>query len=73
MWVWTGISCGRWCTIFAQVHSAAAKQQLNEVVKAMSNCRPEASAMLADADDDILAYMQFLVSVVGLESPPIVG
>jgi putative transposase len=46
-------------TIFAQPHREAATQQLAEVVKAMHPRWPEAAQILAEAQDDILAYMAF--------------
>jgi putative transposase len=46
-------------TIFAQPHREAAAQQLAEVVKAMHPRWPEAAQILAEAQDDILAYMAF--------------
>lgn len=46
-------------TIFAQPHRDAAGQQLREVVKALEGRWPKAAKVLADAEDDILAYMAF--------------
>jgi len=46
-------------TIFAQPHQAAAQAQLAEVLKAMQGRWPKAAALLAAAEDDILAYMDF--------------
>jgi transposase-like protein len=46
-------------TIFAQPNRQAAEQQLAEVVKAMQPRWPDAANLLAEAQDDILAYMAF--------------
>jgi putative transposase len=46
-------------TIFAQPHRQAAGQQVQEVVKALEGRWPKAAKMLADAEDDVLAYMAF--------------
>lgn len=46
-------------TIFAQPNREAAGQQLAEVVKAIGPRWPKAAELLADAEDDILAYMAF--------------
>ncbi len=46
-------------TIFTQPHRQAAGQQLHEVVKALDGRWPQAAKVLADAKDDILAYMAF--------------
>ena len=46
-------------TIFAQPHREAAGQQVHEVVKALEGRWPKAAKVLADAEDDILAYMAF--------------
>lgn len=46
-------------TIFAQPHQAAARQQLQEVCKAMHPRWPKAADLLAEAEEDILAYMVF--------------
>jgi transposase-like protein len=46
-------------TIFAQPNRPAASQQVQEVVKALEGRWPKAAKVLADAEDDILAYMAF--------------
>jgi putative transposase len=46
-------------TIFAQPQQAAACQQLQEVYKAMCPRWPKAAELLAEAEEDILAYMVF--------------
>jgi Transposase, Mutator family/Transposase IS116/IS110/IS902 family len=46
-------------TIFAQPNRPAAGQQVQEVVKALEGRWPKAAKVLADAKDDILAYMAF--------------
>jgi putative transposase len=46
-------------TIFAQPHREAAGQQVREVVKALEGRWPKAAKVLADAEEDILAYMAF--------------
>jgi len=46
-------------TIFAQPHQEAARRQLQEVYKAMGTRWPKAAELLADAEEDILAYMLF--------------
>lgn len=46
-------------TLFTQPHRQAAGQQLHEVVKALEGRWPKAAQVLADAEDDILAYMAF--------------
>jgi putative transposase len=46
-------------TIFAQPHRQAAGQQVQEVVKALEGRWPKAAKVLADAEEDILAYMAF--------------
>jgi putative transposase len=46
-------------TIFAQPDQQAARQQLGEVVQAMRERWPKASEVLAGAEDDVLAYMNF--------------
>ena len=46
-------------TIFAQPNQAAARQQLQEVYKAMSPRWPKAAELLTEAEEDILAYMVF--------------
>jgi transposase-like protein len=46
-------------TIFAQPDREAAKQQLMEVVTAMSSRWQKAAEVLERAEDDILAYMAF--------------
>lgn len=46
-------------TIFAQPNRDAASTQLREVVTALRPRWPEAAALLADAENDILAYMDF--------------
>ena len=46
-------------TIFAQQDRQAAGVQLAEVVQAMQRRWPKAAELLAQAEDDILAYMAF--------------
>jgi transposase-like protein len=46
-------------TIFAQPNRPAAGQQVQEVVKALEGRWPKAAKVLADAEDDLLAYMAF--------------
>ena len=46
-------------TIFAQPNHQAARQQLAEVVKAMHARWPKAADLLASAEDEVLAYMDF--------------
>jgi putative transposase len=46
-------------TIFAQPHREAAGQQVQEVVKALEGRWPKAAHVLANAEEDILAYMAF--------------
>ena len=46
-------------TIFAQPDRPAAGAQLDEVVQAMQRRWPKAAELLAQAEDDILAYMAF--------------
>jgi len=46
-------------TIFAQPDREAAGQQLNEVVKAVQPRWPKAAEVVARAEDDVLAYMNF--------------
>ena len=46
-------------TIFAQPNRPAAGQQVQEVVKALERRWPKAAKVLADAEDDLLAYMAF--------------
>lgn len=46
-------------TIFTQPTAAAAREQLEEVVQAMEPRWPQAAQLLADAQDDILAFMAF--------------
>jgi putative transposase len=46
-------------TIFAQPDRQAAHQQLEEVVQAMRTRWPKAAELLAEAEEDILAYMAF--------------
>jgi putative transposase len=46
-------------TIFAQPDREAAGQQLAEVVQAMRGRWPKAAELLAEAEEDILAYMTF--------------
>lgn len=46
-------------TIFAQPDREAAGQQLNEVVKAMQSRWPKAAGVVARAEEDVLAYMNF--------------
>jgi putative transposase len=46
-------------TIFAQPDQQAARQQLGEVVQAMCERWPKAAEVLAGAEDDVLAYMNF--------------
>lgn len=46
-------------TIFAKPNRQAAGQRLAEVVRAMRPRWPQAAQLLADAEDDILAYMAF--------------
>jgi transposase-like protein len=48
-------------TIFAQPNRAAASQQLREVVTAMASRWPKAADVVAEAEEDILAYMAFPV------------
>ncbi len=45
--------------VFAQPNREAAGQQLAETVKAMQSRWPKAAQLLADAEDDVLAYMAF--------------
>ena len=46
-------------TIFTQPDRTAARQQLAEVVQAMRSRWPKAADLLAQAEEDILAYMAF--------------
>jgi putative transposase len=46
-------------TVFAQPEREAAKQQLGEVIKVMHSRWPKAAEVLAQAEEDILAYMTF--------------
>jgi putative transposase len=46
-------------TIFAQPDREAAGAQLAEVVKAMKGRWPKAAEVVAEAEDDVLAYMSF--------------
>jgi putative transposase len=46
-------------TFFAQPHRPAAGQQVQEVVKALEGRWPKAAKVLADAEEDVLAYMAF--------------
>ena len=46
-------------TIFAQPDREAAGQQVSEVVKAMQSRWPKAAELVAAAEDDVLAYMNF--------------
>ncbi len=46
-------------TIFAQPDREAAGQQLNEVVRAMQPRWLKAAEVVARAEDDVLAYMNF--------------
>src|SRR5207302_631689 len=46
-------------TIFAQPNRPAAGQQVQEVVKALEGRWSKAAKVLADAEDDLLAYMAF--------------
>ena len=46
-------------TVFAQPHREAAGEQLAEVVRAMRPRWPKAAKMVAEAEEDILAYMAF--------------
>ena len=46
-------------TIFAQPNHQAARQQLAEVVQAMHTRWPKAAELLASAEDEVLAYMDF--------------
>jgi putative transposase len=46
-------------TIFAQPDREAAGQQLLEVVQAMQARWPKAAELLAEAEEDVLAYMSF--------------
>jgi putative transposase len=46
-------------TIFAQPDRAAAGAQLAEVVKAMKGRWPKAAEVVAEAENDVLAYMSF--------------
>lgn len=46
-------------TIFAQPNRSAASQQVQEVVKALEGRWPKAAKVLADAEEDVLAYMAF--------------
>lgn len=46
-------------TIFAQPNRLAAGQQLQEVVQALQTRWPQAARVLAEAEDDVLAYMAF--------------
>jgi len=46
-------------TIFAQPNREAARQQLAEVVKAMTPRRPQAAEVLAAGEEDVLTYMDF--------------
>jgi transposase-like protein len=46
-------------TIFAQPDRAATTQQLREVVKAMASRWPKAAKVVAEAEEDVLAYMSF--------------
>jgi putative transposase len=46
-------------TVFAQPDREAAGQQLNEVVKAMQPRWPKAAEVVARAEEDVLAYMNF--------------
>ena len=47
-------------TIFGQPNHQAARQQLAEVVKAMHPCWPKAAELPATAEEDVLAYKDFL-------------
>lgn len=46
-------------TIFAQPDREAAGQQVSEVVKAMQSRWPKAAELVAAAEEDVLAYMNF--------------
>ncbi len=46
-------------TFFAQPNRQAAGQQLQEVVRAMAPRWPKAAQLVAEAEEDVLAYMAF--------------
>jgi transposase-like protein len=48
-------------TIFVQPHRQAAGQQVGETLRLMRERWPQAAAVLAEAEDDVLAYMSFPV------------
>jgi transposase-like protein len=48
-------------TIFVQPHRHAAGQQVAETLRLMRDRWPQAAAVLAEAEDDVLAYMSFPV------------
>ncbi len=48
-------------TIFVQPNGKAAGAQVTETLRLMRECWPQAAAVLAAAEDDVLAYMSFPV------------
>jgi putative transposase len=48
-------------TIFVQPHRQAAGQQVSETLRLMQERWPQAAAVLAEAENDVLAYMSFPV------------
>jgi transposase-like protein len=46
-------------SIFSQPDQAAARAQLRKVVVTLEHRHPKAAALLADAEEDVLAYMSF--------------
>jgi len=50
-------------TIFAQNDQASAREQLRHVVDKLRNRFPKAMTILEEAEDDILAYRLFRVSI----------
>jgi len=58
-------------TIFAQNDQESAREQLRHVVDELKNRFPKAMKILEEAEEEILAYMAFPVSIGHRYTPPI--